>query len=453
MFGEVKKHRLFFAVSTLALFFSFAFNAFGAMTVPSFLMNFKDSEALVVNQIRCKGQPFSSQMLEIKKITTSNTQERCDQSQLKPYSSQYGLQGKVYTLGYRVVAKVANIEVGTYVAAAQLFTALASAACFGLLTLWVRARHGLGAGIVLAVLLAVSPMLVGFGRNLYWVLPFMVLPFIYTLYAYDRSARLSRQLLFWAGLAVLLYLRYLCGYEYITTITIMVAAAVLYHLYMLKSTKRVYAKQVAIVFSVSIVSFVAAVGTHIYSLASYAGSTGQAVAVIKQRALERTTRSGEYLAYPVSGLKSNLPDHYAIANSYIDFESHIRKPSQSWSSLASLMNYVFMPLIGVPVALSQPFATYSQSLAVFVITLSLLYIGRRKWVTAERARAVNGLFLGAAVGFLGYLSWLVLARSHSLVHGHINGILLYLPFAFFAYTLIGAYLSSRVRLLRKKLRL
>jgi hypothetical protein len=43
---------------------------------------------------------------------------------------------------------------------------------------------------------------------------------------------------------------------------------------------------------------------------------------------------------------------------------------------------------------------------------------------------------------VGYLSWLILARSHSLVHAHINGILLYLPFALFGYIIIGLYLQT-----------
>jgi len=106
-------------------------------------------------------------------------------------------------------------------------------------------------------------MIVGFARNLYWALPLLLLPIVYVLYGFPSAKNNKGKLLFWALLAVLLYIRFLCGYEYITTITFMVAALVAYHLYMQKSTVGTYIRQMTIVGIVAVMSFAAALGTHI----------------------------------------------------------------------------------------------------------------------------------------------------------------------------------------------
>lgn len=452
MLGDMQRHRVFFGLATLVLFLSFAFNFFGAVSTAAFVQNFKDSEALVVNQIRCESRYFSSQMLELKDLSKGNTQPTCEPAALKPYSSQFGLQARVYAYGYRVLDKVSGIPVNAYVVTVQLLTALASALCLGLVALWVRSQFGRGVAGVVVVLLALSPMLVGFGRNLYWALPLMILPFIAALYYYRPVAKLKYQVYFWLVIGLLLYIRYLCGYEYLTTLTIMVAAAIGYHLALSRASRKVYVQQFAIVLAVSVMGFALALTTHIVSLTAYAGSASNAASIIKKRALERTTHSDQYLAYPIMGLRSNLPDQYSILNSYLDFDGHAEHPSQLWASLASLLNYAFMPVYVMPVLIAQPLAGYAQSVLVFAAILAWLYVGRRKWVVKAQLHQVEGLFVGTAIGIIGFLSWLVLARSHSLVHAHINGILLYLPFALFGYCIIGLYVVSVAAKLHKRYR-
>jgi hypothetical protein len=295
-------------------------------------------------------------------------------------------------------------------------------------------------------------MVVGFARNLYWALPLLILPFVYVLYAYKYDAHRKRQILFWGGLVALLYLRYLCGYEYITTITIMVAAAVVYYLFLAKGDRKMYVQQIALVFAASFLAFALAIGTHVMTLRTEAGSISGAASIIKDRAMTRTTQADKYLTYPIMGLKSNLNEYYQTANSYLDFDGRSQHRSQLWAAVASLMNYALMPVVNIPVTLNQPFATYIQSLTAFVAVLVFLYVTRARWVERARRREVDALFLGAAAGLVGLLSWLVLARSHSLVHGHINGILLYLPFALFGFTIIGLFLEARLVSLRRMLK-
>lgn len=439
---NVKKHGLFVALTATILFLSFSLDFFGAMSAPAFVGNFKDSEALVSNAVQCKGAYFSGQLLIVADPNAPLVQGSCNLEQLQAYSSQFGLQGRFYTAGYRLGTKVVNLTPDQYVAFAQLVTALASAFIFALLALWVRNKFGLFVANVVTFLIAISPMIVGFSRNLYWALPLLIAPLVYILFLYSPTKPRKTQVFFWLGLSLLLYIRYLCGYEFVTTITIMVIAVIAYLLSAFSLSKKKYMMELTIAGLICVFSFFAALGTHIYSLKEISGSMSQAVEIVKNRAAAHTTGSADYLAYPITGLKSNLNDAYQISNSYLGLEGRATNNSQFWATGVSFINYALLPIIGLPLSLAQPFSTYAQSLILFTCLLLYLYARRSKILSANDSLEVKKLFIGIALGFIGFMSWLILARSHSLVHAHINGILLYLPFALFGYIVVGIYLKT-----------
>ena len=419
------------------------FNVFGAVTPEEFTQNYKDSEALIVNQVRCEGRLFSNQLLEQKPShAVPEAPSDCSGADLKPYSSQFGLQGKIYTAGYDLISKPLHISPAAYIVGAQALTALMSAVVLALFVLWVRSRVGSVSSISTGLFIAISPMLVGFGRNLYWAMPLLVLPLIYVLYFYNQKASKNRTIIFWIGLGALLYLRYLCGYEYITTLTIMAVAAASYSLFMRRATLGQHLRAVLTVGLVSGAAFCLAIVTHVASLNAYTGTTDRSVEIIMQRAKERTINSEEYIKYPYLNLKGLAASHYAITDTYVDYEERMESGSTVWAGMVALSTYALLPVIHMPVSFPSPFNLYIQSLLAFGSILLLMYIRRDKWVEKRHTNQVRALFLSAFIGFLGYASWLVMAYSHSLVHAHINGVLMYLPFALFGYILIGLYAES-----------
>lgn len=436
--GNIKK-QMFFVGTLIVLFLSFSINFFGAMDTNSFIGNYKDSEALISNEVICRGSVFGGQLIEAKNASQVGPIKNCDKGAIKPYSSQFGLQGRIYTLGYKIITSVLHISAGAYIALAELITALLSAILFTLFAVWIRKNFSLFVANIATLLIAVSPMIVGFSRNLYWALPLMVAPFLFTIIFYKYPILGRRRIFFWIILGVLLYARFLCGYEYITSITIMVMAAVGYHLGLQKKPYKIYTKELALAFVISVIAFTAALSTHVYTLQKSTGSTEQAVTVIKDRALVRTLDSSKYLSYPYYNYQFLLKDSYLVSDSYLHLQKRSSSGSQLWASIVSFMNYSLLPIIVLPIALNQPFATYLQSISMFTIFLLYLYKTRNRWVHKGIINQVEALFLGAAIGFVGFLSWLVLAHSHSLVHAHINGILMYLPYALFGYIIMGLY--------------
>lgn len=442
MFEALKTYRNFYLVAVLVLFLSFAFDFFGAITPDEFVYNYKSSEALVTNEVACKGQLYAGQLAEQKGgYSPSTFSLDCNPSQLTPYSSQFGLQGRAYTLGYRVLTKAAHLGIRSYIAVAQLVTALLSAAILGLLALWVRARFTLFAASTFTLLLALSPMIVGFSRNLYWALPLFYAPFVAMLYYYDPKRRGRKALWVWLVVGFLVYLKFLCGYEYVTSFAIMLMAVTAYFLYLARATRLGYLKQFIIAGIVSVLAFGAALATHVYALNAYTGSTSKSIATIKKRAFERTVNADKYTQYAFQNVRHTLGGYYDVSNTYFSYELHSQSKSEASATAVNLVNYALLPLVHIPVTLNQPFAVFAQSLTVVILLLIYLY-RKRFWLQPALLGEVNALYVAMLFGLLGYLSWMIFAHPHSLVHAHINGILMYLPFAIFAYIALALYLEA-----------
>lgn len=438
---------IFFIVSTTVLFFSFAFNGLGAMGNDAFMYNFKDSESLVVNNIKCQGELFGGQLLT-KKEGYAGSQDFCTKTSFTAYSSQYGLQGRIYTLTYKALGNLISISPSRYVVMAQIVTALLSAVTLALFALWAWLHIGKIAAYFTVFFISISPMIVGFSRNLYWALPLIFLPLIYVLFLYDKKNRLFRYpVLFWIGLGFLLYVRYLSGYEYITTITVMVAAAISYFLYLEKAALVNYAKYFLIVLFVSVSAFTLALSTHVVSLNSETGSISKSLEIVKERGFDRSSNYDKYLSYAYTGLESTEKEVYRITDVYVHFDKLRGTNSHAIATAVSLFNYSILPVVHIPIMLEEPFSTFAQSLSTLTGLVILVFIFRNKIFGKKKKdiRQVEALLLAFLIGYAGYMSWLVLAHSHSLVHAHINGILFYMPMALFGFIVIGLALEKMIK--------
>lgn len=452
MLRDIAKNKLFFGIVTLGLLLSFSFNTFGAMQTASFNGNFKDSEALVSNQIICHNLLFDDQLLLAKDpANIAKPVATCSASELIPYSSQFGLQGKIFATGYLVTHKILPfVNPEHFIVFAQLLTSLASALLFAMISLWVKKQFGLMVAILVGVLIALSPMLVGFARNLYWMLPLLIAPFVFALCCFRLERKGWRQVAFWFILGVLVYLKYLCGYEYITTITLMIFAPIVYLLYVKQAHLKVFVTQAIYVLAVSFLAFSFAMLTHITALTAYTGNFVTSIQTVTERARERTLDASQYTIYPYGNLKYIAPNFYDTTNAYVNYGTTIASHSIFAASIVNVVTYLFIPVLHLPIEFNPSFGEYLQSTGVFIVVLAALFTYRSKWVSVTAVRSVNGLFLGVVVGFLGYASWLILAFSHSLVHAHINGILLYMPLALFGYIIIGIFIQSLFRKIYKK---
>lgn len=436
MIQEVFRHKFFVGLTTAFFFVAFTLNITGALSTDLFVENDKFSENFVRRQMLCEGKIYNNQLLGLTDWHAANQKPDCKTSNYSPYNSQYGLQGKFGVFLEQTLHLGSSVTIVIY----QIITALAAALLFALITLWVKVKFSLTAACIFAICVSMSPMLVSFSRNLYWSLPLMVAPIVYTLYFYKPS--LSRRGLsyFLAGLTFLFLLRYLCGYEYITTLTVMVVSVISYEL-IVNSTDRGRAIRHAILVALaSAIGIFFALTIHVFSLNTQTGSTAKSIETIKSRAQERTVNSKNYTQYAYMSLNYVANDFYKTSNEYLKYEKMEKTQSIPLAVVVAYAAHLLLPVLHLPV-LNGVMAGYVQSFIGFIVLLSLLYYYKDKWVERKRYRQVLALYGATCVGMVGYFSWLVFAYSHTLVHAHINGILMYLPTALFGFIIIGLYIE------------
>src|SRR5207245_2222813 len=91
----------------------------------------------------------------------------------------------------------------------------------------LRDEFGPWVALGTAVLLALSDWIVFFGRNLYWAAPLLLLPAAFSWRAYPRLPPAGpRRLRYFGMLGVLVLLKSLCGYEYLSNVILSALPAV-----------------------------------------------------------------------------------------------------------------------------------------------------------------------------------------------------------------------------------
>jgi hypothetical protein len=272
----------------------------------------------------------------------------------------------------------------------------------------------------------------------------MIAPIVYILYFYQAKFTKRNAVIFGSGLTFLLYLHFLCGYEYVTTFAIMVVAVALAKLVIDKHNLKKNLFSLSLIGASPIIAMMLAFSTHILALSQQTGSIAKSVEVVKNRAEDRTVHAEYYTQYAYVSLNFVANDFYGASNEYLKYDRLKDSNSIPIAIIVAYAAHLLLPVVNTPF-LSGVFASYAHSFAAFLGILLLLYVYRKKWVSKRRSQEVKGLYVGLIVGLAGYFSWLVFAYSHSLVHAHINGILMYLPTALFGFMILGLYIEFLIK--------
>ncbi|MFO0801562.1 MAG: hypothetical protein U0791_00370 [Gemmataceae bacterium] len=326
-----------------------------------------------------------------------------------PYRSQFGLPGIVLA----AVRRATGESPERVAAFGSAICGLMSAALFAAFFSSIGARVAPVAGHVGVLLTACSPPLLLFAPTIYWLLPALLAPFVFAWFAYPWAASSTgRMALFLAGEAVLVCIKALCGYEYISTVVAAPAAAIVFHRAALGDGVRSWLPPVAAVGIAGSIGFAGAIGIHAAQIAAQTGEDG--LAVIRERAESRTARStgdgSERIGYPVLAPET-LPE-----------------------PVRCFANYFYQPVLSSP-------QTWGS--ARFAIPLGWLVSGWGLasvllWSVRKANPVTAALVPAAAVALLAGASWQALAVNHMVLHGHRNLVVYCVPFTPLAFAVIGA---------------
>lgn len=394
---------LLYVVSFIVFFLSFQSNFFKAAG-PSFYESLNDSESLVVLSILnassnqpSRGLGLYTSPLSIGDIYGAFSDKKSNIITL-PYPSQFGLQGHLFSALHRIF----NFN------DIQYYRAINSFILAGLLALIVSAvvfELGIFAAFGMVFSIIASPWITIFAKNLYWMTWTWILPLVVVLLLYNPMVQRflnQRRLIYFYAFAI--FIKCLCGYEYVSTVVIMSSIPLLYKAIRDNvSLKRLFVDG-ALLFVVALVSFLAAVVLHSLVRAD-------------------TPIHGFYDTF-IRG--SQMSTGFVASAVYPGLDKFV--DMSAWSVLR---NYVVN--WGTP-----PVAFFTVSFP-FIVALHVLAAVNLTTRTSRKSLALGVCFFYSA---LAPISWFVLFKVHSAIHGHMNYVLWFSPFLVIGWMVLFFSLAS-----------
>ncbi|MES2176542.1 MAG: hypothetical protein V4550_01660 [Gemmatimonadota bacterium] len=343
------------------------------------------------------------------------------------YLSQFGLQGRVFRAGARVLGRrVLVYGPGGAVLLLSMTLAL----------LLARLYEPLGASgtLVATCLLGASKWLAYFASSVYWVSFSFLLPFVVVWLLYDHrwDARGFRVILLVN--TALLFARALCGYEFLPTIAIASAVPILVLDLAHRGFSRLTAARIGMIGGGSVVALAAALTVHLAAATVATGSFQAAKAAVSERALTR------------SSISDTLPAEPAALTESLKFRRvmDLVRPHCGITCRRAVIVGMFLghpavriPVAGVPVPIG----------AFLLLGAWLFWLHARRGGLAAAMQPTglrSALALSLPLALVAALVWPVMALNHVLDHLHLDAIVFYIPFLPLVYLSLGAEVKARV---------
>ncbi|RYD85595.1 MAG: hypothetical protein EOP84_02035 [Verrucomicrobiaceae bacterium] len=318
------------------------------------------------------------------------------------YNSQFGLQGLVSAL----FARSMPLSPKSAITALEWLAAASSALVLTWFLCILFTRYG-GVGAVIATFLfAFIPIVVMYGRNLYWVPALLFLPYVIALHFYPRAYTAKKIFPALVGaIFAAVFVKCLCGYEFITCIVLAPTVVALGFGIASKQTLRTIATHCTILAAAAVLAFVLALATHLTFLSISLGGIDQAAAVVSERAF------------------SNTINKAAIAP-----EPALIKYSSGVSGIILLvMRYLTLGAIDIGIYPGELEKGYYLLRASFG-GLTAIALGLSATLIMRRSRLDVGMGISLLFSLLASVSWIISARVHSLHHFHLATIVFIIPF-------------------------
>ena len=403
------RERLVWALLTAALAVEIRFDVLGVVN-SVYKTNFqRDSDILVQGTLQDSSRGLLDPMLH---------------PSGDDYTSQFGLQG---------IVMAALSPDDRWYGAFRCLTALLAAAVLASLVVACWRAFGARAAGVLTAFLALCTWMNLFGLSTYWQLWTLLLPSVVPLLVWPHLGtgrrKWVRGLLLIAGLMLL---RSLCGYEFVSTMVLSSVAAVAFHEFRGRIDRRLVLR-LGLVGVAAVAGFFGAVVLHVLQLVLMYGDAS----VIVDRLSERTFSPGGAASAleQARAAQDGLPRSWLVAGDSALGLWLYHMIGYLTSSAITFPGIPFVGLGGIP---------YGVPVWVFALVCAVLaaqaWRGRQPDALMQRRLA-----LSAGIGFLGAMSWYVLAYGHMIHHPHIDSILFSLPFLPFVFGMIALRVDTLAR--------
>lgn len=318
-----------------------------------------------------------------------------DQYGLTCYESQFGLQGFVF----RFLARLAGYRDNNWLA---FLAASATSVVFLAIVCFIRKIYNKLYAIIFFVVVWLSPWVINFARNLYWVEFTWFLPMLvglFFLYGYENK---KYRIISYAMAFVSILIKCLCGYEYITTIMLGLIAYPLVEL--LTAITKKDKNKASLLFKRIVILGVCALA-------------GFACAIIMHAAL----KADGNIIYGIKKIIFDDALRRTFSNDFNTYKDYL------WPSLnASVWETIKQYFVFKTVLVNNDWIIVGIHGSMFIpLIVCPLFIFARDYIKNNLNIKEWYMYI---ILFLTTLSWFVLAKAHSFIHIHLSFILWYFGF-------------------------
>lgn len=389
-----------------------------------------------------------------KKLTKLDEIEENISGKFKKYDSQYGLQ--LHFFYYLQKLGIQNIKVFHGI------SSLLMSVVVGILFYLLRKNFSTTVASVFSASLVLSPYVVVFAKNLYWVEATWFLPMIVSMY-YGKINSLSwlSNIKFFVFFVIVYLIKMLCGYEYLTTIAIASCVPIILYMSLNKNGLKEALIKLSINATSTIIAFILATGIHVHLLSKDSSTARDHIDHIIINAKVRTKANSASEIKELCKYKQNIKKQNIYSEELKECEESYKKSSTKpikiifrylifddflpWlGNFSSMKNYSFHEtkdydtlklLLKKPsketvraVIYETDMQTKKNVVIIFLNTfLFLLLILVAFFKTSLKIRILLMFSLSAP------LSWFIIAQGHSALHFGLNYVLWYLPLVPFCF--------------------
>ena len=311
-------------------------------------------------------------------------------SRIEAYKSQYGLNGKIF----RHIARYLDDE--QEIATLNLLCCLFTAMVFVLIVILVFEKYNITmAGSFFAVFW-LSPWVVNFARNLYWVEFTWFIPMLIGLFCSWKIENKKCRVISYAATFLSIFIKCLCGYEYISVVMMALIGFLLVDLikYIFEKDRnkcRLLLRTIVIIGVIALGGFFAAICVHAPLKGD--GSVIEGIKNIFEQDVLRRTAGGDLNDFAEAYWPSFNASIWETYSKYFHFETEV---------ITGITGNLFPVLCVVP-------------LCIFIFDYT-----KKRLNVEEMAMYI--------IFFLTSISWFCLAKGHSYIHTHMNYVLWYFGF-------------------------
>ncbi|MBF0496846.1 MAG: hypothetical protein HQK58_09795 [Deltaproteobacteria bacterium] len=345
------------------------------------------------------------------------------------YDSQIGGQGILFSILDKFIPLPPRVKYSLFRALTSLLTAISLTG----IILWFFLEFGLTAALSVLASAVLSQWVTVFGRNIAWSLWAFYLPLAVIMYylKFKRGLMNTSRSRFGVIIFIMIFIKCLfSGYDYITTVLIMVIGPFVYYSLLDRLNFR---KFLAGLFTAGLSSCLAILLSLIIlciQIGSVKGSFMNGIDHIVYSFEKRTheishTISNNFPTEIASSLESGTTRVLAtyLAGTFFDATNYLPCSNPIISTYLLKVRYLYLILL-------------------FMIMSRLLYRRGNNWVNENEKQKHLALIVATWFSILAPLSWFIIFKAHSYIHTHMNYIVWHMPFVFFGFAICGLAVKS-----------